>query len=88
MHAHKLCMHEPAHAHHAWLDARVQIKGTSRKGKDFFKFNSQLTETIRKVDIYEKNIWSAGEYVHNHFIEGKDKALYLCPDRINDAEVG
>lgn len=70
-----------------FLAAGNQIKGMSRKGKEFFKFNSQLTETIRKVDIYDKNIWSAGEYVHNHFIEGKEQALYLCPDKINDAEV-
>lgn len=41
-----------------------------------------------QVDVYEKNIWSSAEYVHNHFIEGKDKAFYLAPDRINDAEVG
>ncbi|PNH08710.1 Bardet-Biedl syndrome 7 protein [Tetrabaena socialis] len=67
--------------------AANKIKGVNKKGKEFFKFNTQLTETIRRVDISEKNIWSAGEYVHNHFIEGRDKALYLCPDRINDAEV-
>ncbi len=65
-----------------------QIRGLNKKGKEFFRFNTQLTETIRRVDIFGKNIWSAGEYVHNHFIEGKDKALYLCPDRINAAEVG
>lgn len=41
-----------------------------------------------QVDVYEKFIWSSAEYVHNQFIEGKDKAFYLCPDRINDAEVG
>jgi len=63
------------------------IKGISKKGKEFFKFNTQITETIRRVDVYDKNIWSSAEYVHNHFIEGKDKAFYLCPDRINGAEV-
>ncbi|KAG2493069.1 hypothetical protein HYH03_008732 [Edaphochlamys debaryana] len=70
-----------------FLAAGSQIKGVNKKGKEFFRFNTQLTETIRRVDIFEKNIWSAGEYVHNHFIEGRDKALYLCPDRINDATV-
>ncbi|KXZ55148.1 hypothetical protein GPECTOR_3g298 [Gonium pectorale] len=70
-----------------FVAAGNQIKGVNKKGKEFFRFNTQLTETIRRVDIFEKNIWSAGEYVHNHFIEGKDKALYLCPDRINAAEV-
>ncbi|GIL85198.1 hypothetical protein Vretimale_10813 [Volvox reticuliferus] len=70
-----------------FVAAGNQIRGLNKKGKEFFRFNTQLTETIRRVDVFEKNIWSAGEYVHNHFIEGKDKALYLSPDRINDAEV-
>lgn len=63
------------------------IKGMSKKGKEFFKFNTQLTEALSRVDVFDKNIWSAGEYVHNHFIEGREKAFYLAPDRINDAEV-
>jgi hypothetical protein len=40
-----------------------------------------------QVDVHEKHIWSSAEYVHNQFLEGKDKAFYLAPDRINDAEV-
>jgi hypothetical protein len=27
----------------------MQIKGISKKGKEFFKFNTQITETIRKA---------------------------------------
>ncbi len=113
---------------------RAQIKGMSRKGKEFFKFNTQVgmqwgcvggwgggggqgcwrpspamqwrlaapvargggrwarrgprappgppppppppvprqvTESITRVDVHEKNIWSAAEYVHNHFIGGR-----------------
>ncbi len=30
---------------------RPQIKGISKKGKEFFKFNTQITETIKKVDL-------------------------------------
>ena len=41
-----------------------------------------------KVDVSEKNIWASAEYAHNYYIEGKEKAFYLAPDRINDAEVG
>mmetsp|Transcript_18765 Transcript_18765/g.40356 ORF Transcript_18765/g.40356 Transcript_18765/m.40356 type:complete len:735 (+) Transcript_18765:308-2512(+) len=70
-----------------FIGAGDHIKGYSRKGKEFFKFNTQLTEALRKVHVFEKNIWLAAEYVHNHYIEGKDKAFYLCPDRINDSEV-
>ncbi|MEW5302522.1 MAG: hypothetical protein WDW36_005300 [Sanguina aurantia] len=70
-----------------FIAAGETIRGTNNKGKDFFRFNTQLTETIRKVSVLDKHIWSAGEYVHNHFIEGKDNAFYLSPDRINDAAV-
>ena len=41
-----------------------------------------------KVDVSEKNIWASAEYAHNYYIEGKEKAFYLAPDRINDAEGG
>ena len=64
-----------------------QISGISKVGKEFFKFNTQLTESITKVHVFEKSIWSSAEYVHNEYLEGKDKAFFLCPDRINDAEV-
>ena len=66
----------------------VQVRGISKKGKEFFRFNTQVTETIKRVDIHDKDIWTAGEYVHNHYIEGKDQSFFLCPDRINAAEVG
>jgi hypothetical protein len=65
----------------------LQILGMSKKGKEFFKFNTQVTEAITKVDVCDLNIWSSAEYVHNWYIEGKDKAFYLCLDRINHAEV-
>ncbi len=40
-----------------------------------------------QVDVFDKFIWSSAEFVHHQFIEGKDKAFFLSPDRINDAEV-
>ena len=47
----------------------------------------QVTESITKVDVADRDIWSSAEYVHNQYEEGRDKAFYLCPDRINHAEV-
>ena len=69
------------------LTVPPQVRGISRKGKEFFRFNTQLTEQIRRVDIFDKNIWTTGEFVSNHFIEGKDESLFVCPDRITDSEV-
>ncbi|GFH06074.1 Bardet-Biedl syndrome 7 protein, partial [Haematococcus lacustris] len=64
-----------------------KVKGLSRKGKEFFRFDTSITESIRKVSVHDKLIWTSAEYVHNQFVEGKDKAFYLAPDRINDAEL-
>eukprot|EP00201_Polytomella_parva_P019649 CAMPEP_0175047856 /NCGR_PEP_ID=MMETSP0052_2-20121109/5842_1 /TAXON_ID=51329 ORGANISM="Polytomella parva, Strain SAG 63-3" /NCGR_SAMPLE_ID=MMETSP0052_2 /ASSEMBLY_ACC=CAM_ASM_000194 /LENGTH=619 /DNA_ID=CAMNT_0016311807 /DNA_START=124 /DNA_END=1979 /DNA_ORIENTATION=- len=64
-----------------------QVKGVSRKGKEFFKFNTQLMESIQHIDVYEKSLWTSGEYGFNHFFDGKDKDFFLSPDRINAAEV-
>ncbi|KAG1679963.1 hypothetical protein FOA52_007027 [Chlamydomonas sp. UWO 241] len=70
-----------------FVAAGSQIRGVSKKGKEFFRFNTQLTEAITQVDVADLAIWSSAEYVHNMYIEGRDKAFYLCPDRINAATV-
>lgn len=34
-------------------------------GKEFFRFTTNLTETIRNVHVNNLAIWAAGEYVSN-----------------------
>lgn len=51
-------------------------------------FPSPPWESTRcQVEVYNKDLWTAGEYVHNHFVEGLDKCCFLAPDRINAAQV-
>jgi hypothetical protein len=40
------------------------------------------------VDVAGNLIWSSAEFVHHQFVEGRDRAFYLAPDRIRAAEVG
>jgi hypothetical protein len=35
-----------------------------------------------------RDVWASCEFVHSHYLEAKDKGLYLAPDRILAAEVG
>mmetsp|Transcript_38791 Transcript_38791/g.74315 ORF Transcript_38791/g.74315 Transcript_38791/m.74315 type:complete len:719 (+) Transcript_38791:332-2488(+) len=60
------------------------IRGTNKKGKDFFKFRSNLTEVIRNVRVFELQIWTSGDLGFNHFLDCKDKHHYMCGDKIND----
>ncbi|KAF5828117.1 hypothetical protein DUNSADRAFT_18178, partial [Dunaliella salina] len=67
--------------------AGTTIVGISKKGSQFFKFNTQLTEAISQVNVFNSDLWTAGEYVYNHFVDGIDKDCFLAPDRINAAEI-
>lgn len=40
-----------------------------------------------QVSVFNSDLWTAGEYVYNHFVEGLDKECFLAPDRINAAQV-
>eukprot|EP00397_Hematodinium_sp_SG-2012_P019646 GEMP01020197.1.p1 GENE.GEMP01020197.1~~GEMP01020197.1.p1 ORF type:complete len:768 (+),score=160.82 GEMP01020197.1:35-2338(+) len=60
------------------------IHGFTRKGKEFLKIKTNLTETIHKLFVDEAIIWAGGEYMMNIYIDCKDAGFVLCQDRIND----
>jgi hypothetical protein len=63
------------------------VRGLTKKGKEFFCFSSTLTEAIAHLRVADSHIWAGCQYVHNHFIEGADKGLYMAPDKITATEV-
>jgi len=60
------------------------IRGVNKKGKEFFKFNTDGTETLRGLCIEDTKIWTSGEYMYNFYVDTKDAGYYMAPDRIND----
>eukprot|EP00906_Rhabdomonas_costata_P037409 RCo052665 len=63
------------------------ISGMSKKGKNFFRLVTNLTEPLCNMAVRSPFIWTAGEYVLNVFEEGRESAFYMCPDRINHLTV-
>lgn len=63
------------------------IKGFTKKGKEFFKFNTNMTEAIRKVDVFEKTVYLQCEYAYIISEDGKDKFSFTSPDVINDSDL-
>jgi len=61
-----------------------QVRGLSKKGKEFFKFTTNLTETIRKVHVHGSDVFVAGEYVVNQYADCKDAHFFMSNDRVND----
>lgn len=58
--------------------------GVSRKGKEFFRFSTNITEDINRLSVAGVNVHCAGDYVYNYFKNNKEAAYYMAPDRIND----
>ena len=42
------------------------IHGFTRKGKEFVKIKTNLTETINHLFVEENMIWTGGEYILNY----------------------
>ena len=72
---------------HIYLSSGQTIAGVKRSGKQFFKLNTTLTETISTLFVEDVNIYAGGEYIYNLFESGADKCFYMCTDRINDLTV-
>ncbi|KAK8780001.1 hypothetical protein V5799_018658 [Amblyomma americanum] len=61
-----------------------EITGYTRKGKQFLKFDTNLTDTIRCMSVCGNDLAVCGEYVYNHYFECQDKNYFLSSGRIND----
>ena len=53
------------------------IRGISKKGKEFFRFNTNLTEVIRRLVVDDTRLWTAGDYIFQQFVETKDNYFYM-----------
>ena len=66
----------------------VQIRGMTRKGKEFFKLDTSHTETIAQLHVQGMNLWSAGTYTLNCYASQNntisDKYYFVCEDVINE----
>ena len=60
------------------------IRGVTRKGKEFFRFNTDGAETLRGLHVEDTKIWTSGEYMFNYYIDTKDAGYYMSRDRVND----
>lgn len=72
---------------HARAARCAQVRGVTKKGREFFRFASALTGTISHLDVAEAHIWAACAQVHNHFVDGADRGLVMAPDTITATEV-
>lgn len=61
-----------------------EVKGYSKKGKQFLGYDTNLTESIKTMWVSGSHLFLGGNYIFNHYVDCKDEDYYLCSDRIND----
>ena len=61
--------------------------GLTKKGKEFFKLTSSLTEDIRNIVVEDTKIWTGCEFIYNVYDDGRDTAFYMSRDQINSLAI-
>ncbi|CAE1234860.1 BBS7 [Acanthosepion pharaonis] len=61
-----------------------EVRGFSKKGKQFLAFNTNISETIQSMYVEGADLFVCGNYIFNHYKECKDIHNMLCTDKIND----
>jgi len=63
------------------------IAGVSKKGKEFFRFDTTLSETITSSFSEETRLWLAAATDYGLFDNGAEMESYAAPDIIQDLAV-
>ena len=59
------------------------VRGMTKKGKEFFRFDTNLTESISGLFVQDTLLAVMGEYVCVVFEDHREKSFYMSPDRLN-----
>uniref|UniRef100_A0A915M9M8 Bardet-Biedl syndrome 7 protein n=2 Tax=Meloidogyne javanica TaxID=6303 RepID=A0A915M9M8_MELJA len=68
----------------AFIACGTEVRGYSRKGKQFLAFNSNLTESIQSLYIYGIDMLIASKNSFYHFHDCVEKSHFSCSDNILD----
>lgn len=65
-----------------------EIVGFTKKGKEFFRFQSNVTEPIHSLAINDHHVWAATDFVYQLYERREDRDFYSSEDTINCMLVG
>ncbi|TMW60295.1 hypothetical protein Poli38472_000337 [Pythium oligandrum] len=68
----------------AYVSIGQSTFGFNKKGREFFKFQSNVAEAINKIHTYENRLWTATDFILTQYENGADKYSFMSPDKIND----
>ncbi|XP_036407572.1 Bardet-Biedl syndrome 7 protein [Megalops cyprinoides] len=67
-----------------FIAAGSEVKGYTKKGKQFLSFEANLAESIKAMYVSGADLFVCASYIYNHYCDCKDQDYYLSGDKIND----
>ncbi|XP_006629230.1 Bardet-Biedl syndrome 7 protein isoform X1 [Lepisosteus oculatus] len=67
-----------------FVAAGSEVRGFTKKGKQFLSFEANLTESIKAMYVSGADLFVCASYIYNHYCDCKDQDYYLSGDKIND----
>ncbi|XP_072112204.1 Bardet-Biedl syndrome 7 protein isoform X2 [Mobula birostris] len=67
-----------------FISAGSEVRGFTKKGKQFLSFESNLMESIQALYVSGADLFLCASYIYNHYCDCKDQDYYLSSDKIND----
>ncbi|XP_044219978.1 Bardet-Biedl syndrome 7 protein isoform X1 [Thunnus albacares] len=67
-----------------FVSSGSQVRGFTKKGKQFLTFEANLTENINAMHVSGIDLFVCASYFYNHYCDCKDQDYYLSGDKIND----
>ncbi|XP_028967281.1 Bardet-Biedl syndrome 7 protein [Galendromus occidentalis] len=64
-----------------------EIQGFTKKGKQFLKFETNLTEEVKAIAVNGNDLMICTEFIYTHYFDCKEKHSFVCSDVINDVVV-
>ncbi|XP_053317390.1 Bardet-Biedl syndrome 7 protein [Spea bombifrons] len=64
--------------------AGSEVRGFTKRGKQFLSFETNLTESIKAMHISGSDLFLCASYIYNHYCDCKDQHYYLSGDKISD----
>lgn len=67
-----------------FVSSENEVKGFTKKGKQFLGFETNLTEPIKTMYVEGSDLLVCGQHNFNHYQDCKDANSFVCADVIND----
>ncbi|KAK3099890.1 hypothetical protein FSP39_011300 [Pinctada imbricata] len=67
-----------------FITAGSEVKGFTKKGKNFLSFDTNLSEPISSMYVEGSELFTSGNFVYNHYHDCKDTNYFLSADKICD----